>query len=86
VCVVSVVSCVAKALAAQVLVSSYQAGHVAPLVIDVLWRTLALTLSDATDADARHAVILLSMFVNADSKIIEERVSDVISSALLTCA
>ena len=57
----------------QLLGLSLAAGHVPDGVIDILWRTFALAVPDATEKDARGAAQLLAMLASSDASIVATR-------------
>lgn len=58
----------------ECMVTAYRQALVSPSVVEVLWRTFARTLRDATDEDSRHALMLLAMLAGADADIVSSKV------------
>lgn len=59
----------------ECMVTAYRQELVSAMVVEVLWRTFARTMRDATEEDARHALMLIAMLAGADANIVASKVS-----------
>jgi hypothetical protein len=66
----------------QLLGLALAAGHVPSGVVDVLWKTFALALPDASEHDARRAAELIAMLAASDASVVASRLPLITSLGL----
>jgi condensin complex subunit 1 len=59
----------------ECIVTAHRQKLISAAVIEVLWCTFARTLRDATDEDARHALMIIAMLAGADAQIVASRIN-----------